>query len=96
MFEADLKRKARKILGVSIEDNLVDIKKAYWKLAMKFHPDKNPHDKKASERFNLISEAYEILAESFRNDSCCVKNYEESIVDKPYTEWWMERFKDYV
>src|SRR5882724_11849227 len=40
-----------------------DIKKAYRKLAVKYHPDKNPGDKQAEESFKEIGEAYEALAD---------------------------------
>ena len=96
MFEAELERKARKILGVGPEDGLADIKKAYWRLAIECHPDKNPYDKRAAEKFKLISEAYEILAKSNGNDSFHVKDYEEGATPKSYTEWWMEKFKDNI
>lgn len=49
------------ILGVSKEASGIDIKKAYRKLAMKYHPDKTNGDKKAEIKFKEISEAYEIL-----------------------------------
>ena len=48
-------------LGVSRDASAEDLKKAYRKLAMQFHPDRNPGDKKAEARFKEISEAYEIL-----------------------------------
>ena len=50
-----------KILGVSQTASADEIKKAYRKLAMKHHPDKNPGDKVAEQKFRDISEAYEIL-----------------------------------
>ena len=48
-------------LGVSKSASADDLKKAYRKLAMQYHPDKNPGDKKAEERFKEISNAYDIL-----------------------------------
>ena len=48
-------------LGVSRSATADEIKKAYRKLAVKYHPDKNPGDKKAEEKFKEISEAYEVL-----------------------------------
>jgi len=49
------------ILGVSKEATQDQIKKAYRKLAKKYHPDANPGDKKAEEKFKEINEAYEVL-----------------------------------
>ncbi len=49
------------ILGVSKNASQDEIKKAYRKLAVKFHPDKNIGDKQAEERFKEIGEAYEVL-----------------------------------
>ena len=50
-----------KILGVNKKASQAEIKKAYRKLAMKFHPDKNQGDAKAEEKFKEISEANEVL-----------------------------------
>ena len=51
------------VLGVARDAAQGDIKKAYRKLAVKFHPDKNPGDTAAEEKFKEISEAYEVLGD---------------------------------
>ncbi len=52
-----------KILGVERKASQDEVKKAYRKLAMKYHPDKNPGDKKAEEKFKEINEAHEVLGD---------------------------------
>ncbi len=50
-------------LGVARDASNAEIKKAHRKLAMKFHPDKNPDDKIAAEKFKRIQEAYDVLSD---------------------------------
>lgn len=52
-----------KILGVDRNADEDEIKRTYRKLALKYHPDKNPGDKQAEERFKEINEAYEVLGD---------------------------------
>ena len=52
-----------KILGVSPNATTEEIKKAYRRLALQYHPDKNPGDKKAEEKFKDIAEAYDVLSD---------------------------------
>lgn len=60
------------ILGVSRTASADEIKKAYRKLAMQYHPDKNPGDKKAEEKFKELSTAYETLSDPQKR-----KNYDQ-------------------
>ena len=62
------------ILGVSINADENEIKSKYRKLAMKYHPDRNPDDKKAEEMFKKVSEAYEILGDKEKR-----KEYDKKI-----------------
>jgi curved DNA-binding protein CbpA len=57
------KRDYYEVLGVNKSADEAEIKKAYRKLAMQFHPDKNPDNKEAEEKFKEASEAYEILSD---------------------------------
>ncbi|HUV15378.1 MAG TPA: J domain-containing protein [Pelolinea sp.] len=52
-----------KVLGVDKSASTAEIKKAYRKLAMKYHPDRNPDDKAAEEKFKEINEANEVLSD---------------------------------
>ncbi|MFC4634608.1 DnaJ C-terminal domain-containing protein [Dokdonia ponticola] len=57
-----------KILGVTKDASLKDIKKAYRKLAARYHPDKNPDNKEAEEKFKEINEANEVLSDKEKRE----------------------------
>ena len=66
------KRDYYDVLGVDKSADATAIKKAYRKLAMKYHPDKNPGDKEAEEKFKEINEAYEVLSDETKR-----RNYDQ-------------------
>ena len=61
---AQKKRDYYEVLGVNRDASEEEIKKAYRKLAMKFHPDRNPDSKDSEEKFKEAKEAYEVLSEA--------------------------------
>ena len=69
-----------KTLGVERNASEGDIRKAYRKLAMQYHPDRNPNDKQAEERFKEINEAYQVL-----NDPTKRSHYDR--LGRDYSNW---------
>src|SRR6186713_2444879 len=60
------KRDYYKVLEVARDASEADIKKAYRRLAMKHHPDRNPNDNQSEEQFKEAKEAYEVLSDPAR------------------------------
>lgn len=69
-----------KILGVERNASKDEIKRAYRKLALKTHPDRNPGDKKAEEQFKNINEAYQVLSDAEKRS-----RYDQ--LGESYTQW---------
>ena len=63
------KRDYYEVLGVTRSAAPDELKKSFRKLAMQFHPDKNPGDKKAEERFKELNEAYEVLSDQAKRQA---------------------------
>jgi molecular chaperone DnaJ len=63
---SERKRDYYEVLGVTRSANDEELKKAYRRLAIQFHPDRNPGDKQAEEKFKELNEAYQILSEPER------------------------------
>ena len=57
------------ILGIKKKATSTEIKKAYKNLAIKYHPDKNPDNKEAEDKFKIISEAYSVLSDKDKKDT---------------------------
>lgn len=68
-------------LGVAQNATLLEIKRAYREGAKKFHPDRNPNNTQADEKFKEIQDAYSILSD----------DYKRMVYDREYSEWLFER-----
>lgn len=69
---AETRKDYYEVLGVKKDASSEEIKKAYRSLALKYHPDRNPGDKEAEDKFKEITEAYEILSDESKR-----KNYDQ-------------------
>jgi len=97
-----LEKLARKILGVADNAGILEIKKAYWLLAMKYHPDKNPGDRESLRKFHNIKNAYNFLVKGERGLDVHQDSHEKfpsSISDEFNTDnpwgyflWWRDTF----
>lgn len=94
-----LQRRARSILEVDADADLIIIKKAYWIKAMECHPDKHPNDTEANERFCMLVKAYEFLVESSDPGHRFLNVGEDKTIGKyhenewGYFCWWRESFQ---
>ena len=81
------------VLGVSRSASAGDIKKAYFKLAKKYHPDMNPGSQEAERRFKEIGEAYRILGDAENRkiyDECGSAAFEAGVDPRQYEKAWKE------
>src|SRR2546427_11723386 len=75
------KRDYYEVLGVNRDASEDDLKKAYRRLAMKWHPDRNPENPKAEEHFKEAKEAYEVLCDA--NKRAAYDQFGHAGVDPP-------------
>jgi len=101
-IDLETRRMACKVLGVDEMADKKQLKKAYRRVAMEFHPDKNPKDPEANKKFTLVKCAYELLAE----DKPCpellkeinswpgVPEDDKYKLDNPWGHflWWREKY----
>jgi len=80
------KRDYYEILGVAKDADENAIKRAYRKLAMKYHPDRNPDDEKAAENFREVTEAYEVLTDEGKRNR--YDQYGHAGVDEQMQDFW--------
>ncbi len=80
------KRDYYEVLGVERTADENTIKRAYRKLAMKYHPDKNPDDAKAAESFREVTEAYEVLSDAQKRSR--YDQYGHAGVDDQMQDFW--------
>lgn len=77
-----------RILGVKPTASKDEIKKAYRKLAIQFHPDKNSNSKESEERFKIINEANEILSNDEKRKNHDFLLHEEELRQQNFSKQW--------
>lgn len=95
----DLERKARRVLGVGRNTGRAEIKRAYWRLARRCHPDAHPGEAFPWEWFMLVAEAYDILTKRTGPHRRYLLARQKGYLPPPlsedgYLNWWRARFAD--
>jgi len=80
------KRDYYEVLGIEKDADVNTIKRAYRKLAMKYHPDRNPDDNEAAEQFREVTEAYEVLSDETKRAR--YDQYGHAGVDDQMHDFW--------
>ncbi|WP_341433687.1 DnaJ domain-containing protein, partial [Mesomycoplasma ovipneumoniae] len=80
------KRDYYEVLGVDRGASVEDIKKAYRKIALKYHPDKNPGNKEAEDKFKAAAEAYSVLSDETKRSR--YDSYGHAGVDGASSQEW--------
>ena len=84
------KRDYYEVLGIGRNADAKEIKKAYRKLAKKYHPDMNPGDKQAEQKFKEITEAYNVLSDTEKKKLSVWKR--RSGYSRKWFSWRLWRF----
>lgn len=98
----NLEKCARQVLGVSGLASKAEIKRVFWQLAKKYHPDRCPENKEAKRRFQDMVNAYDLLVKGKKRGIKLenVKSQGEEPTDdkitakRDYFSWWQETFMD--
>ena len=77
------------ILGIDKSSTIEDVKKSFKRLAVKYHPDKNPGNKETEERFKDLSEAYDVLGHKHRKF-----RYDEYGITEVVSKWFPGQISD--